>query len=72
MAKLESLLTIADVARLTGLSARTVRRLVQRRTIPPPIRVAGRSVRFRASEIDEWLRAGCPDFKEIKKTTIDA
>lgn len=51
----ETLLRAADVARRTGLSVSTIERLVRRSEFPAPIRVAGRSVRWLASEVAAWI-----------------
>lgn len=55
-----SLMSVVDVARLLSVSTRTVTRLVDTNKIPPPIRV-NRAIRFRASDITEWVENGCPD-----------
>ena len=49
-----------QLGRLLGLSMRTIRRLDSSGRIPRPVRIGG-AVRWRASEIAEWLSAGCPD-----------
>ena len=57
-------LTPDAVATLLGVSPSTVRRLVRRGLLPPPIRV-GDSPRWLASELAAWLRdrraTGTPD-----------
>ena len=50
---------IIDVATLTRLSDRTIRRLYSAGEMPAPVR-AGRAVRFRAADIDRWIAAGLP------------
>ena len=60
MPTIESLLSTSQVAKLVGLSALTLRRMVAEGLTPKPVRV-GWAVRFRASVIDQWIRMGCPD-----------
>ncbi len=55
----EMLLTVRDLAARLQCSPRKVRGLLSAGKLPTPVRV-GRSVRWLASEIDGWLRAGCP------------
>jgi excisionase family DNA binding protein len=56
----ESLLIGAEcLANLLQLSTRTLWRLVHAGKIPAPLRI-GRSVRWKRSEIEQWIEAGCP------------
>ena len=48
------LLKIADVSATTNLSRTTIYRLEGLGEFPPPLKL-GRSVRWRASDIDAWL-----------------
>ena len=48
------------LAELLGLSVRTIRRLDSTAKLPAPVRVGG-AVRWRLSEVQAWLNAGCPD-----------
>jgi excisionase family DNA binding protein len=48
------LVTIAELASVLGVSTKTVRRMVTRQEIPPPIRV-GRQLRWRPSDLTKWL-----------------
>ena len=52
-----TLLTMAEVAELTSLSQSTVRRLVKSGILPVPIRLGptGRSIRFKLSDIQQYL-----------------
>jgi prophage regulatory protein len=54
-----SLLTVQQVASITQLSARAIWRLRSKGWIPSPIRVGG-AVRWRRSEIEEWIADDCP------------
>ncbi|KAA5545102.1 helix-turn-helix domain-containing protein [Roseiconus nitratireducens] len=55
----KELITPQLVARLLGVSTKSVRRLAAAGKMPPPIRV-GRLLRWRAGAIHEWIDAGCP------------
>jgi len=57
------LLTTAEVAKMLSLGERTVWRWSRSGVMPSPVKLgAGRrpSVRYRRSEIVEWMEAGCP------------
>jgi predicted DNA-binding transcriptional regulator AlpA len=54
------LLKDSDVAELLSVSVRSVWRLNSSHRMPPPIRLAG-NVRWRLSDIKEWVDVGCPD-----------
>lgn len=51
----QALLTPGEVARVLGVSVRTVRRLRDRGKLPGAI-VIGRQLRWRAASIETWLR----------------
>jgi excisionase family DNA binding protein len=53
------LIDVAELAYLTGLSVRTLRRLDSSRDIPGRVAV-GRRVLFQTEAIREWVRAGLP------------
>jgi excisionase family DNA binding protein len=53
------LLDVNAVATQLGASSRTVRRLVDCGKMPRPISL-GRAVRWRRTEVEEWIRQGCP------------
>lgn len=53
------LMTAQEVGELLGLSARSVWRLTAIGAAPRPIRLGG-STRWRRSEIERWVDAGCP------------
>jgi excisionase family DNA binding protein len=57
------LLDVNAVATQLGASSRTVRRLVDCGKMPRPISL-GRSVRWRRTEIEEWIRQGCPKVEQ--------
>lgn len=60
MPTIESLISVSQVARLTGLSDRTIWRMIDEARTPKVFHI-GRAVRFRAAEIDLWIKSGCPD-----------
>lgn len=49
---------IRSGCRLTGLGARTVWLLVNRNALPH--RRVGRAILFVPTEVEAWIRAGCP------------
>ncbi len=60
------LLTAGDLAKRLRISIRQVRKLHSEALVPAPIRL-GRSARWRAGEIGEWIQANCPDRKAWEK-----
>lgn len=60
---MEKLLTIEDVANLTGLSVPGIYGLSHKHLIPV-VRISSRCIRFRASDIASWL--------ESKSTPVNA
>ena len=55
----DRLLTVKLVAERLGISQRQVWKLTASWKLPAPVRVA-RSVRWRESDIAEYIRLGCP------------
>ena len=55
-----ALLDVRAAARLIGVSARSVRRLADCGRMPAPLRLTGGLIRWRRSDLDEWIAAGCP------------
>ena len=53
------LIDVAELARLTSLSVRTLRRMDSSQDIPGRV-IAGRRVLFQTEVIREWVRAGLP------------
>ena len=60
MPVIESLLRVPDVAKLLGVSSRRVWQLIATQGTPPVVKI-GRSTRLRASEVNDWIKLGCPD-----------
>jgi excisionase family DNA binding protein len=54
-----ALIGIEGVARILGCSSRHVRRMIDSRRMPRPIKL-GSLTRWTRSEIDTWLSSGCP------------
>lgn len=52
-------LTIKELAKRLGISERTIRRRVETRELPRPIRL-GRKLLWRVAEIKAWVVAGMP------------
>lgn len=57
------LLSAACMARLLGISERTLWRLRSAGKLPRPVQLGG-SIRWRAEEIRQWIDAGCPPLDE--------
>ena len=53
------LISVVELAELLGVSVRTVWRKESTGDIPPPVRI-GALVRWRRSEIMQWIDDGCP------------
>ena len=56
---LDRLIDAPNTAERLGVSVRTLRRLTDAGHGPKPIRV-GRCLRWRLSEVSDWIAAGCP------------
>ena len=54
------LIGVAEAARLTGLSKRTVWRYASCRKFPEPIRVGGRRL-WNRKKLLHWIDLGCPE-----------
>lgn len=54
------------LATLLSVSLRTVRQLDCSGWLPRAVTIGARAKRWRASDIDEWLRLGCPDRKTFE------
>ncbi len=53
------LIPASEVARLLGISKRTLWRLLSVGKLPAPIRL-GNNVRWRLDEVEQWILLGCP------------
>ena len=56
----QTLLDASSVASIFGCSKRHVYRLATHGRMPRPVKL-GALVRWRGSEIDDWIVDGCPD-----------
>ena len=56
---LRELLTAAESAAMAGVAKRSWWRYVSSGKAPAPVRLGG-AVRWRRSELAEWIQAGCP------------
>ena len=54
-----ALIDVAAVSEILGVCRRTVWRLSSSAQMPASLKI-GRLVRWRKSEIEEWVSAGCP------------
>ncbi len=57
------LVSVEKLAELLEVSARTIRRGVENRKIPPPVRV-GSLVTWRLAIINAWIAGGCPSMDD--------
>ena len=60
------LLTTGDLAKRLRVSIRQIRKLHSEALLPAPLKI-GRSSRWRATELAEWLSAGAPRRAEWEK-----
>lgn len=59
------LLNVEEVARLLKISSRSVNRLRSAGHLPEPVELLG-SIRWRRSDIEAWVAAGCPRGENIR------
>jgi predicted DNA-binding transcriptional regulator AlpA len=72
MSAIEPLLvSIDDVAQLTGLGVATLYRYRAAGKLPAPIRLSAGAVRWRRSDIELWIELDCPSQKEFEPRTGD-
>ena len=60
-------LDVNAVAELLGCSSRHVRRLADSYRMPRPVHL-GRLVRWRKTDVEQWLDARCPSCRPLKAT----
>ncbi|NQV29236.1 MAG: helix-turn-helix domain-containing protein [Rhodopirellula sp.] len=60
------LLDVEAVAKLLSCSTRTVRRMADSGQMPRPLKVAS-LVRWRRSDIEQWLADGCPSCRPSQR-----
>lgn len=61
----DRLLTAKAVAELLSLSKRQIFRLKSSAKLPASVKLGG-AVRWRQSELEEWISLGCPDRKTFE------
>ena len=69
------LLTVKQAAAMIQVSRASFWSLHSAGRVPLPIRLSPRVVRWRRSELDAWILAGCPgrgDWQKIWKKTLDS
>lgn len=59
---MNKLMTVLETAGVLGVGTRSIWRWRDLGRMPAPVKIGG-CVRWRASDIEEWLAAGCPDCK---------
>lgn len=60
------LLDINQVSTITGISTRTLYRLADAGKMPRPLKI-GTLNRWRAEDLRDWIDAGCPPMKHMRK-----
>lgn len=63
---MSELLTVREVASQLKVSPRQVWKLRASGRLPDSLNIS-RSVRWRASDIDEWVRLGCPTREQFEQ-----
>jgi predicted DNA-binding transcriptional regulator AlpA len=63
------LLSAQAVSRMLGIGTRSLWRYIAAGKVPRPVRI-GRAVRWRRLELDDWIKAGCPQSKQGGQTLI--
>ena len=64
-----TLISVCDVAEMLQVSPRTVFRLADAGKIPRPLKI-GKSVRWKRAELEQWIEAGCPVVRPVKKAGV--
>lgn len=54
---MERMLTVDQVAERLGVHRRTIERMVAEGTLPPPLRLSQRILRWEESAVTKWLQA---------------
>ena len=63
------LIKVDEVAGMLGVTPRTVYRLADSGKLPRPLKI-GFSVRWRRAELENWIEAGCPIVRPVKKAGV--
>ncbi len=62
----ETLLTAQTIAERLSLSKRAIFRMRSAGLICSPVKVGAGAIRWRQSDIEQWIAWGCPDRKEFE------
>lgn len=60
------LIPIRDVAKILGISSRSVWRMLSTGQIIRPVRIGG-SVRWNREEVEQWVTHGCPPVNPLPR-----
>lgn len=58
----KTMVDVSEISEMLSVSPRTVWRMRDSGRMPGSIAI-GRLIRWRLSDIEEWIREGCPDLK---------
>ena len=61
----DMLVGVPKLEKLTAISKRTIFRLNASGKLPRPIRIGG-AIRWRLSDIHEWIRLSCPNRRDFE------
>jgi len=62
------LLTAEAVGKMLSLSKRQIFRMRSAGLICSPVKVGAGAIRWRQSDIEQWIAMGCPDHKTFEAT----
>jgi predicted DNA-binding transcriptional regulator AlpA len=62
----ERLLTAQAVGEMLSLSKRQIFRMKSAGLICPPVKVGAGAIRWRQSDIEQWIAMGCPNRREFE------
>ena len=65
----ETLLTAQSVGAKLSLSKRAIFRMRSARLICSPVKVGAGAIRWRQSDIEQWIAMGCPSRQEFEART---
>jgi excisionase family DNA binding protein len=63
------MMTADELAKTLCISLRQVWRLKAKGDLPKPVSI-GRNVRWRRSDIEEWIKAGCPSSSSLLNSLL--
>ena len=62
----EKLLTAKSLGQMLSLSKRQIFRMRSAHLICSPVKVGAGAIRWRSSDIEQWISMGCPDQKTFE------